>query len=104
MFRHLAPSFCAGILALLLFVFSGQPAAAQAPVVDQDPDLDQDPAVMEPSAVVPTTLPSIGLEPAAVDQQEAIATTTSIYWGAYINGTTYGVENAPWDTRAYRLL
>ena len=100
MFRHLAPSFCAGILALLLYVFSGQPAAAQAPVVDQDPTPNQDPAVMEPGAVVPTTLPSIGLEPAAVDQQEAIATTTSIYWGAYINGTTYGVENAPWDTRA----
>lgn len=87
MLRHLASSLYAGALALLLLAFTVQPAHAQPPAVLDQPA--QNPMAGGPLAA--------DLAPATVEQQDA---TTSIYWGAWIAGSQYGHQNAPWDTGA----
>ncbi|MFN8464452.1 MAG: glycosyl hydrolase [Caldilineaceae bacterium] len=103
MFRYLALSVCAGACALLLLVFVRQPAGAQAPGAI-------DPGVVAPTAPQPGAVDQQGAvgrtadwtsdRPVSIGQQVDISTTASVYWGAYIHGGPYGVENAPWDTRA----
>ena len=96
MFRHLASSVCAGALALLLVAFAYQSAGAQAPG-------GIDPGVVAPTAPQPAAVDQQGAadwtadRPFGIDQQDGISTTVSVYWGAYIHGGPYGVENAPWD-------
>ena len=87
MLRHLASSLHTGALALLLLASAAQPALAQVSALRSQPV--QDPAPGQP--------PAANLAPAAVEQQDA---TTSIYWGAWIDGSQYGHQNAPWDTGA----
>ena len=106
MFCHLASFTRAGAFAFLLLAFTSHCAQAQSsgPI---DPGIDP--------GIVPPTAPSPALQPAVdqplVDQppvaqdspvggQGVISATASVYWGAYIHGGTYGVENAPWDARA----
>jgi beta-mannanase len=83
MLRHLASSLHTGALALLLLASAAQPAFAQVPTLFNQPAQDPAPAPL--------------IAPAAVEQQDA---TTSIYWGAWIDGSQYGHQNAPWDTGA----
>ena len=122
MFRSLVQYACACVLALSFFAFAGHGAIAQdlgqdqgqgpAQKLGQDPDQEpaQEPAgPTEPDVDLyadPYAEPNVDpyaepyvepyVEAAAADGQGA----TSIYWGAYIQGNTYGVANAPWDTRA----
>jgi hypothetical protein len=114
MFRSLAQCACACILALSFFAFAVHGAIAQDLGQDQGQgpgqkldqhlgeEFSQDPAQEMAGAAEPDVDPYAEpdvepyVEAAAADGQAG----ASIYWGAYIQGNTYGVANAPWDTRA----
>jgi mannan endo-1,4-beta-mannosidase len=122
MFRSLVQCACACIFALSIFAFAVHDAIAQELGQDQGQgpaqklgqDLGQNPLEEPAGPAEPdgeTGVESGGelnvdpyAEPDAEPYVEAAAADglagTSIYWGAYIQGNTYGVANAPWDTRA----
>lgn len=103
-----APFFGAGILALLLIVAAPRIATAQdldSPDTGVPGPMYQDPAEVVPAEGIPADQ-----EPAApaaddpVAQMEAAQAAGSLYWGAYIQGSTYGLPNPPWDTRAINVF
>lgn len=112
-----APFFGAWLCALLLLAAATGTAAAQdagnpdpggpdtgvvGPLYQDPPPADplQDPA-QDPPATDPTIDPA-ALPPSEdpIAQMEAAQAAGAIYWGAYIQGSTYGLPNPPWDTRA----
>ena len=117
MFRSLVQCACACILALSILAVAVHGAAGQDLGQDQgqgpaqklgedlNQELGQDPAQEPAGSVEPNVDPYAEptVEPDAEPYVGAAANgqpATSIYWGAYIQGNTYGVANAPWDTRA----